>query len=828
MNKQVVVLMMFLVVFLSGFQKLGFTQLQDKKKLESIRVSTPPKIDGILDDDCWQNVPVATDFYQLRPYNGDPASLNSEIKFVYDDEAVYVGAMMFDPNPDSIFTELSERDEISQVDYFGVYIDCYNDFLTSYGFLVTSVGVQIDLKSTESEGEENSWDAVWFSSVKIVDNGWVAELKIPYSALRFPKKDVQDWGLQIFRNIKRYKENNTWNFVDREIDGLNNQAGELHGIENIDPPMRLSFVPYVSGYVQKSPETKNWGYSYNYGLDLKLGLNESYTLDMTLIPDFGQVQSDDEIYNLSPFEIYYSEKRPFFMEGTELFDKGDVFYSRRVGKQPSGYYDVEDSLNDNEKVNENPRHAQLINATKISGKSTKNLAVGLFNGMTANTDATILDTITGETRTMRTEPFTNYNMLVLDQALGNNSFVSLFNTNTLQPDNKYSANVTGSEMKWVTKNNMWSVWGQGIVSQKYNEGLQPEFGYLWSIEAGKVSGKFTYEFSTEVVDDKYDPNDMGFLRHNNFIDNNLRFSYNLYKPKGIYLAWYNSFWMGNNYLYNPREFTNFYLGGRSRVEFKNFLSTWFNLNISPVNSFDYYEPRVDGWFIKKAPSINTNIGFSPDYRKRFIIDWNVGAYTRPADGESSYWFSFEPRFRVSDNLMIIYEFEYDAERDDLGYVTDSLNNQDEEIIIFGARDIDTWENTLEANYRFTNKSSLNFRLRHYWITVNHSDYFKLNRDGSLSPSEYNELNDLGFNAFNVDMAFVWNFAPGSEMRIVWKNAINTYEEDEMVNAMLDKVEKRFADNFKNTLNSPATNSFSIKLLYYLDYQNIRKALKKKG
>ncbi len=338
--------------------------------------------------------------------------------------------------------------------------------------------------------------------------------------------------------------------------------------------------------LQKSPETKKWGYSYNYGLDFKLGLNESYTLDMTLIPDFGQVQSDDEIYNLSPFEVYYSEKRPFFMEGTELFNKGNVFYSRRVGKQPSGYSEVEDDLQENEKIKENPQNAQLINATKISGKSTKNLAVGFFNGMTANTWADVIDTISGDSRRIKTEPFTNYNMLVFDQSLKNNSYISLYNTNTYQPDSKYSANVTGSELRLVNKKNVWSVWGQGIISQKYNKGLSPEFGYLYGFEAGKVSGNFTFELSHQTVDDKYDPNDMGFLRHNNYISDELFLSYNIYKPTWIMLEWYNSFWLEYEQLYNPRAFTQFSLGARSRTKFRNHLSMWLNFNISPVDWYD--------------------------------------------------------------------------------------------------------------------------------------------------------------------------------------------------------------------------------------------------
>jgi len=427
-NIRITFLMLMVFTVLSGW-----SQLPDKKEVSAVRITNPPKIDGDLSDDAWKSAPVATGFLQMYPFNGRPATHNSEVKIIYDNNAIYVGAMLTDPHPDSIYTELSERDKIGMTDYFGVYIDCFNDYLTAYGFIVTASGVQCDVKSTETGGEDFSWDAVWESEIKIVDDGWVVELKIPYSALRFPKEEKQLWGLQIFRQIMRYRQNTTWNLVDREVDGLNNQAGELHGIENIDPPLRLSFVPYVSGYLEKSPESESWGYSYNLGMDLKYGINESFTLDMTLVPDFGQVQSDDEIYNLSPFEVYYSEKRPFFMEGTELFDKGDIFYTRRIGSTPSGYDDVEDQLLENEKISNNPQESQLINATKLSGKTRKKLGIGVFNAITTNTFAEIEDTLSENTRRILTEPFTNYNMFVLDQALKNNSYVSFYNTNFINP-----------------------------------------------------------------------------------------------------------------------------------------------------------------------------------------------------------------------------------------------------------------------------------------------------------------------------------------------------------------------------------------------------------
>ena len=818
---------LFLLLVLILVQFHALSQPAKKKSIVAIRINEPPKIDAVLDDAAWALAKPATDFVQLKPYNGNPSSFNSEVKFVYDDNALYVGAMLYDPHPDSIDTELSERDDLGIVDYFGVYLDCFNDYLTSFGFVVTAVGVQVDVKSTYDDDDDETWDAVWKSEVNITDDGWVVEMLIPYSALRFPKKEDQLWSLQISRQIMRYKENSTWNFINREQDGFNNQAGELHGIKNINPPLRLSFVPYVSGYVEKSPETKKWGYSYNYGLDLKLGLSESYTLDMTLVPDFGQVQSDDQIYNLSPFEVYYDEKRPFFMEGTELFEKGDIFYTRRIGDTPLGYYSVEDSLSDSEIIKDNPQNVQLINATKISGKSKHNLATGFFNAITTNTWAEVADTVNGSTRKVLTEPFTNYNMLVFDQALKNNSFVSLFNTNTTKPDVRYSANVTGSEFKLTNKKNKYAVWMQGIISQKYTTGLEPDFGYRYSAAFGKISGNFTWEFGHNVIDDKYDPNDMGFLPHNNLFEQEIELSYNIYKPTWKILEWHNSLWIGYSHLYNPRSFTDFDIGFNSFTTTKKHLSLWLNGNFSPVYSYDYYEPRLEGRYFKTPPYFNASIGLSPDYRKRFLADWRIGYFTAPQFDEYSYWFSIEPRFRVSDKLMLIYEFSYKYDYNDYGYVSDSLNDQNVDVIIFGSRNIDTYENTFNANFRFTNKSSLSLRLRHYWINLHYTDYYDLTLDGTLAPSEYNEPNDFSFNVFNIDMQYIWNFAPGSEIRVVWKNAIDKYDEADLVNSILKPVDDGFGRNFMSTIQTPANNSFSIKVLYYIDYQNIRKAFQKK-
>lgn len=801
-------------------------QSQETKKIVAAeRTANPPKIDGILNDDAWIKALPAKDFVQFVPYNGKAASFNSKVKFVYDDAALYVGAMLYDPNPDSILTELSQRDEINMSDYFGVYIDCFHDNLTAFGFFVTSAGVQVDMKFTQGGGEESSWDAVWQSGVNICDSGWVAEYKIPYSALRFPKTGEKIWGLQIFRNIMRYRENTTWNFIDRGVDGINNQAGELYGIEKINPPIRLSFVPYLAGYLEKSPESNNWGYSLNYGLDLKYGISDSYTLDMTLIPDFGQVQSDDKVYNLTPFEIYYDEKRPFFTEGTELFNKGGVFYTRRLGSSPSGYDSADENRVANEIVTKNPTETPLINATKISGKNSKNLAVGVFNGMTANTWATVQATGSGENRKILTEPFTNYNMVILDQGLKNNSFVSLFNTNVYKPYDHYSADVAGSEIRFADKSNKYVFYGLGSTSQKYKIRQVPEFGYRYILVAGKISGNFICVGNHDFISGSFDPNDMGYLERNNYISDELIIGYNIYKPVWKILDWFNQLEITYDQLNVPRKYSGWQINYETHATWKNHLTTWFDFAVFPATTHDYFEPRVKERYFRRPPYFHFNTGFSPDYRHRFVVDTDFGMKYCNAFDQFNYWIKTEPRFRVNNKLMLVLELMGDVDYRNAGYVLNYGGIYNDSVIIFGSRNILTFENTLEANYRFSNKSSIDFRLRHYLITLNYNDYYDLSMDGKLVNSLYSINKNLAVNIFNIDLVYTWNFAPGSEINVVWKNFIETENEALESSAINEKIEDSYFKNLERTLGSAATNSFSVKVLYYLDYQYLKR---KKG
>ncbi len=404
------------------FSQAGYSQSIDRKQITCKRISESIAIDGKLDESAYQSAEVAKEFVQLMPYNGKPSFQPSEVKVLYDDNAVYFGAILYD-HPDSIQSYVTTRDNIGASDYFVVFIDPHNEGLNAYEFLVTPANSQTDLKATKPGGNDNedsSWDAVWQSATSLHDNGWTVEIRVPYSALRFPNKDEQVWGINFFRRIRRFNSNNSWNFINYSISGFIQQSGELLGIKNIKPPVRLSVSPYAAVYFEKQDEAEGLKPLFKGGMDLKYGLSNSHTLDLMLIPDFGQIQSDDHQLNLSPYELYYSEKRQFFIEGAELFNRVGIFYSRRIGRKPIFSDISDDQLRANEKITYNPSETQLVNATKISGRDKNGWGIGFLNAMSLPSFAELTDTLSKQSREISTQPFTNYNVSVVEKTMKNN------------------------------------------------------------------------------------------------------------------------------------------------------------------------------------------------------------------------------------------------------------------------------------------------------------------------------------------------------------------------------------------------------------------------
>ncbi|MBI5916338.1 MAG: carbohydrate binding family 9 domain-containing protein [Bacteroidetes bacterium] len=800
----------------------------DKKQTNAVRISQSIKIDGSLDEAAWLLAPPTSGFVQNTPDPGKAPSQASEVRVLYDNTAVYIGARLLDSHPDSILLEMTERDNIGNTDWFAVVIDAYRDGNNGVGFGVTASGIQYDTKFSAAAGRgsfggvlnsgESSWDAVWDSEVKFTPEGWVVEMKIPYSAIRFPNAGEQVWNVNFAREIRRRREVSYWNEVDPNISGYLNQSGEMGGISDIQSPVRLSATPYFSVYAEnfyeKNGDPKSsWGRSINGGVDIKYGINDAFTLDMTLIPDFGQVRSDNQVLNLSPFEVRFDENRQFFTEGTELFNKGGLFYSRRVGGRPLHFFDVYDRAGENEEVVDNPGESQLINATKISGRTNGGLGIGIFNAISAEAHATLRNMETGDERQVTTNPLTNYNIVVLDQNLKNNSYVTFTNANVLRNGSDYEANVTGANFSFRDKKQAYAFNGRAVVSQKYFPG-EADLGHSFFSGIRKTSGKIQWALNYNQESYDYDPNDLGFIFNANEKSIFGNWSYNKNEPFGKFIEAHVSLDAFYSRLHRPDVFNDLGFGTeswimtRNRVAFS--LSTW----MEPVETFDYFEPRTDDFsrYYRSPTSFNIGNFVSTDYRKKLALDgrWNFRKFNE--DGRYRLNFNLSPRYRATDRLsFFLYVGSYNF-KNDVGYVT-TLADGD---IIFGRRDNITVENVFNTTYIFSNKMSLSFRLRHYWSKAEYSSLHLLDVDGRLVGTDYNEFSDNSFNAFTVDAVYRWRFAPGSDIFIVWKNNTEHFSD------MPEDVQYSYGKGVDRLTDFPQRNSLSLRVIYFLDYLNLKK------
>jgi hypothetical protein len=783
---------------------------QNKKTITISRTNEAPRIDGFLNDEVWGNAPVATDFLQIRPYNGKPAKQKTVVQFCYDNAALYVGAKVYDSAPDSIITRLGSRDDMAGADYFGVYLDPFNDAKTAYGFFVTCTGIQIDMRATQNGMEDDSWDAVWKSEVRLVENGYVVEMAIPYSALRFPQTPMQTWGLNMFRSVNRKNNNNSWNHIDNTVQGFINQAGELHGIKDIEPSLRLSFTPYVSGYYLNDKGTS--GYSVKGGLDLKYGISESFTLDMMLIPDFGQVQSDDVELNLSPFESYFSEQREFFVEGTELFSKAGIFYSRRIGAAPARKDNVNDQLDSTQIVIENPGEAQIVNTTKITGKTESGLAVGILNGMTLPAYAVIKDTTNNSTRNYLTQAFTNYNVTVFDQTIGKHSNLAVINTNVNRTWDNSKANVLGTEFKFADGENKYAVNGRGAYSMVWPSDARSEFGHTYYLNAGKISGNFTFSLSHLLESHKYNPNDLGFLFNPNEVRTDLNLHYYWSEPMGKIAQMGMNFQFGYEQLYKPRRFVSNSVQFSHWFNFLNNMYAGYYANYRFEGRYDYFEPRVEGfnYYFHVPRGSYTEVWFGTDQSKQVSGHFEFGIDKNAWKNQFFYRISANPRIQLTDQLMVGGGARYIRSLSEKGWV--ELSSV-EDTIYFGNRNRNQLELVFEGSYSINSQMIFSARARHFWSLVKYDKYYELEQNGYLnSDTDYNKNNDLNFNVFTIDAGLTWNFAPGSQLSFVYKTNLDDGE---------NEVIRNYIDNFRFFWRTGQSHSVSLRVLYYLDYHYLK-------
>ena len=348
----------------------------------AVRLTQPVRMDGVLSEEVWRSAPAVTRFTQREPNEGQPAIENAEVRFAYDDEALYVGARMYSRNPADIRALITRRDQEGTSEFIAITLDTYLDRRTAYSFAVTPSGVRLDFfHPSDNDDGDSGYDPVWEARARIDSAGWTAEMRIPFNQLRFSPRAEQAWGLNVIRRVPARNEDSYWRLIRRDETGWASRMGALVGIRGIAPSRRLEALPYVAGGSRirdevdpADPFRHRTDSEARVGGDLKIGLGPNMTLDMTLNPDFGQVEGDPAVVNLSAYEVFFDEKRPFFTEGADLLNRRNLFYSRRIGAPPPGRASGD--------YVEPIGNTTILGAAKLTGRLPSKLSVAALAAVT--------------------------------------------------------------------------------------------------------------------------------------------------------------------------------------------------------------------------------------------------------------------------------------------------------------------------------------------------------------------------------------------------------------------------------------------------------------
>lgn len=631
--------------------------------LHAERTRQEINIDALLDEEVWQKNPV-TSFTQREPMNGEPASEKTEAWIAYDDDAIYFAAKMYDQNPELIKAELSRRDYYSIADRFMVYLDCFNDKRSGFFFGISAAGTLYDGVLENDEGMDDSWDGVWTGKALRTEYGWCIEMRIPFSQLRFNEQEKYSWGINMRRDIARKNEDSYLAAKPRNESGFVSRFPELEGIENISPPGRFQILPYITGkaeYLKHSPNDPfNDGskYSPTVGVDFKYGLSSSLTLDATINPDFGQVEVDPAVVNLSDVETYFQERRPFFLEGSSIFRYGrggttvfsgfawpdpTIFYSRRIGKAPAGSlpsYDFADR----------PTGTSILGAGKVTGRIFGDWKMGIIQAVTNKEFAAIQKN--GQQSDIEIEPFTSYSIFRIQKDInqGQQGFGILstftnrfFDDNRLRNEmNKNSLTVGIDGWTFLSKSQEYVL--QGWLAGSYINGTKermlnvqtnsihyyqrPDIGLSVDSSATSLTGLagrlFLHKQTRPVwlnaaigfITPGFDVNDLGYISTANVISSHFQLGYFWLEPTDYYrsIRWFNTIYhqMDFNGNTNSNAFWTNVI-----YQFTNYYTLDVQFSYSPSS---YSNRRTRGGPLTfNPPSINYVINASTDSRNPLVF-----------------------------------------------------------------------------------------------------------------------------------------------------------------------------------------------------------------
>jgi hypothetical protein len=794
-----------LFLTLSTLLIIGAVNAEDKKsKIEKVipeisatRINPhAPSIDGDLDDPLWESheFDLARNFLQMEPNEGEAATESTLVAVAYDDDAVYFAFWNYDSEPDKIKEQLVWRDRWAESDMITVRLDPYHDHQTGYRFELNVSGVQRDFRLYDDTNMDRDWDAVWEGAAKIQPWGWSAEVRIPYHCLRFTTKDVHTWGCNVTRYISRKNESDWWAFSPSTEGGMVSQFGHINEISGIMPARHLEVLPYVVSRYENEPRNlanpDGRDQSGNVGFDLKYGLSSNLTFDATFNPDFGQVEADEPVLNLSAFETWFPEKRPFFLEGAGMFSTPFMlFYSRRVGRPPGNSVNEEMDYF----YTQYPKATTIVGAAKLTGKLTNGTSVGFLSALTDKEKAEYvpftvdytIDSLTGDTLSIDTtlmdskqgvvETKANYNVLRLQQDLFSNSNVGVLFTNVNQ-DHFMPVSTGGMDWRLSNSNSTFTFRGQTVFSRI--SGSKTGFGMTGSIN--KMFGKHVRgSIGATVKDPHLYINRLGYTSRSDSRRGTLWVQYRTQDDWFIFRNTYHNFnfYAGWNYRHvNIEKGWNY----NTYIEFTNNWSLGAGYNEN-YDEYDDMETRGMGdW--KHPVSRSWWASMHTDQRKKVSLSLNPGSGT---SRNGSWWahytgLDFRPKSNMEYSIGVnLYQ----------GFGQTRWVTNDDDYPIFA--DLDQNRVTFHLGASIMLRRNLSFQLsgQGYITSLDYENYRPyLGGDDYGDPVDIGDL-DQNYSAMNSTMIIRWEYLPGSTVYLVWSRQRN--ETDRSVNDLdVDRDLKR--------------------------------------
>ncbi|MCP4580747.1 MAG: carbohydrate binding family 9 domain-containing protein [candidate division Zixibacteria bacterium] len=737
-------------------------------ELRATRINpTPPVIDGQLDDKIWQNddLELARNFIQREPDEGKPATETTLVAVAYDDEALYFAFWCFDDEPEEIDRQLVRRDRWGESDVITVRLDPYHDHQTGCRFDVSAAGVQRDARLYNDTHSDYSWDGVWESGVKAQPWGWSAEVRVPYHCLRFTEKEEHTWGMNVTRYISRRNESPWWAFSPSSAGGFVSKFGHLTGLKGIKPSRHIEILPYAVSGIELEPKDEisnpdGRDYMKNVGFDLKYGLSSNLILDAAINPDFGQVELDRPVLNLSNYETYYSEKRPFFVEGANLFEtEFDLFYSRRIGRSPRGSIDDEDYLSydpDFDDYTHYPQATTILGSAKLTGKLGSGTSIAFLNAVTQEEKADYITT-SGADREGVVEPMANYSVFRVQQdVLSNSNVGGMFTLATQDHTNPVSTG--GMDWRLLTGNGKWGTSGQVVYSRLDNENIG--IGVRGNIE--KTAGDHIRgSLGFEIKDTDLNLNRLGYLRRNDEQGGYFWMQYRTNDDWWIFRNTWNNFnvyaeWNDAGYNINK---------GWNVNSFWDFTNNWglgwgFNMQFA---DYDDLETRDNGIW-KKPDGWSWWASLDTDRRKKISFNMNPGSgHARYGDWWANY---IGMEYRPASNMEFSTGVNYIRGFDQIIWVDNEDDNS-----IFADMNQDELVLQLTASVMLSRDLSVQLSGQGYISGIDYKNYRRYMSEENYEPYDIDEY-DFNYAALNSTFILRWEYMPGSTLYFVWTRAMS--------------------------------------------------------